>query len=259
MRSPDAVRRSITDHLRSHAKATEQDFNTVARKFVMSRFLARVFAVDPDRWILKGGVGMMVRLPESRYSRDIDLLVVPQGQDFDPITQLRNAVRDNHLDHFRFEVAAPAPLANGKGSTVTVQALLGGRVFDAFSIDVVDARRELIGPIEYQPVPRLIDNDDFPGHARIALYPLADQIADKICALFERHGTAGASSGRYRDLADLLLVSMYLPIDLESTVSAVEAERALRGIPELPRTMQAPGPDWAVQWSKMAKRVTGPR
>ncbi|WP_342802101.1 nucleotidyl transferase AbiEii/AbiGii toxin family protein [Nocardia sp. No.11] len=253
-RSPDAVRRSVTDHLKAHAKATEQDHNTVKRRFVMSRFLVRVFTADPDRWILKGGVGMMVRLPESRYSRDIDLLTVPQDRDSDPITQLRIAVRDNHLDQFRFELSEPLPLSNGKGSTVTVRALLGGKQFDAFSIDIVDARRELIGAIEHQPAPRLIDNDDFPGQARIALYPLADQIADKICACFERFGAGGTSSGRYRDLVDLLLVSMYLPIDLETTVAAVEAERAMRRIPSLPRTMQAPGPDWAVQWSKTAKK-----
>ncbi|MFF0547204.1 nucleotidyl transferase AbiEii/AbiGii toxin family protein [Nocardia thailandica] len=256
MRTPDAVRRSITDHLQNLAKQTGQEFNSVLRKFVMSRFLERVFAVDPNCWILKGGVGMMVRLPESRFSRDIDLLAVPDPNlpEGDPITQLRNAVRDHNVDHLRFEVGEPSPLSNGKGSSVPVSVLLGGRVFDKFSIDVVDGRRDLVGAVEHHPVPRLIVTEDFPGQARVALYPLADQVADKLCAMFERFGQRGATSGRYRDLVDLLLVSTYLPIDLASTVEAVEAERVLRGIAVLPETMQAPGQDWVQNWPGTAKK-----
>ncbi|KXX62428.1 hypothetical protein AZG88_29450 [Rhodococcus sp. LB1] len=47
----------------------------VRRRFVIARFLTRVFDADPDGWILKGGIGMMVRLPQARYSKDIDLLM----------------------------------------------------------------------------------------------------------------------------------------------------------------------------------------
>ncbi|MGM7647475.1 nucleotidyl transferase AbiEii/AbiGii toxin family protein [Nocardia sp. JW2] len=254
MRNPNALRNSITDHLKRVAKDQGQDFNSVLRKFVMSRFLERVFVVDPDRWILKGGVGMMVRLPRSRYSRDIDLLAINPTAGSDPISQLRSAVRDTHLDHFRFEVGEPSPLSNGKGSTVLVIALLGAREFDKFSIDVVDGRRELVGAIEHREVPQLITNGDFPGGARIALYPLADQVADKLCAMFERYGAAGGSSGRYRDLVDLLLVSTYLRVELGATVAAVEAERLLRRIPTLPSTMQAPGSDWIRQWPGTARK-----
>ena len=53
----------------------------------MSRFLARIFDADPHGWVLKGGVGMMVRLPHARYSHDIDLLVADDS--VDPIDDLR--------------------------------------------------------------------------------------------------------------------------------------------------------------------------
>jgi hypothetical protein len=39
----------------------------------------------------------------------------------------------------------------------------------------------------------------------VRLYPLADHVADKVCAMYEWHN--GNASGRYRDLADLLLIS----------------------------------------------------
>jgi hypothetical protein len=35
-------------------------------------------------------------------------------------------------------------------------------------------------------------------------YPLVDHLADKACAIFERHGTAGTPSLRCRDLVDLV-------------------------------------------------------
>ena len=37
-------------------------------------------------------------------------------------------------------------------------------------------------------------------------YPIANQVADKVRAMDELHGTAGYSSGRFRDLVDLILV-----------------------------------------------------
>ncbi|WP_024794171.1 nucleotidyl transferase AbiEii/AbiGii toxin family protein [Tomitella biformata] len=251
-RSPAAVRASLTDRLGARAKATGQSVNLVRRQFVMSRFLTRVFDADPDLWILKGGIGMMVRLPQSRYSKDIDLLIA--NDTADPIEELRRTVRDHHLDHFRFEVGPPRPLADQKGSKVTVIALLGGRTFDTFSIDIVDSRRELVGQVERHPIPRLVDTDDFTPETSVLLYPLADQIADKLCAMYEVHGAASTASGRYRDLVDLLLIAMFLPIDLATTAQAVERERTVRGIPALPTTLVSPGPSWTTHWSANAKK-----
>jgi hypothetical protein len=52
---------------------------------------------------------------------------------------------------------------------------------------------------------------------------------------------------------DLLLISMFLPIDLTSTVHAVERERRVRALPALPATLVSPGPAWATQWGKAAR------
>ncbi|MGW5151313.1 nucleotidyl transferase AbiEii/AbiGii toxin family protein [Rhodococcus koreensis] len=250
-RSPQAVRASITDRLNRYATEHGQNIALVRRRFVIARFLTRVFDADPDGWILKGGIGMMVRLPQARYSKDIDLLAATDLSD--SVDELRRAVRDHHLDHFRFEVGPATELSHDKGVTVTVTASLGGKTYDSFSLDVVGCRRTLVGEIERRPIPRLVDTDDFPPETSVPLYPLADQIADKICALYEVHGAAGAASGRFRDLVDLLLISMFLPIDLASTVDAVERERRVRGLPSLPVTLVSPGPAWATQWAKTAR------
>ena len=46
---------------------------------------------------------------------------------------------------------------------------------------------------------------------------------------------------------------MFLPIDLTSTVDAVERERRVRALPALPATLASPGPAWATQWGKTAR------
>jgi len=188
-RSPQAVRASITDRLNRYATDHGQNIALVRRRFVIARFLTRVFDADPDGWILKGGIGMMVRLPQARYSKDIDLLTASDLPD--SVDELRRTVRDHHLDHFRFEVGPSTELSHDKGVTVTVTAALGGKTYDSFSLDVVGSRRTLVGEIEHRPIPRLVDTDDFPPETSVPLYPLADQIADKICALYEARRRGG--------------------------------------------------------------------
>ncbi|UGT64632.1 nucleotidyl transferase AbiEii/AbiGii toxin family protein [Nocardia asteroides] len=251
-RLPSAVRTSLTDRLKSFARAHDQPYPAVLRRFVMARFLARIFDADPDGWILKGGVSMMVRLPEARHSKDIDIVAataIPEA-----VAELRRIGRDHDIDHFVFEVGPATELSNGKGAEVRVGALLGTTELDAFSIDLVAGTRELVGPVERHPLPRLVDSEDFPREATAKLYPLADQIADKICAMYERHGSAGTESGRYRDLIDLLLISDFLAIDLVQTTAALEREREFRGIPSLPRELESPGPTWPKNWPKNARR-----
>ncbi|RYF41745.1 MAG: nucleotidyl transferase AbiEii/AbiGii toxin family protein, partial [Comamonadaceae bacterium] len=145
-RSPQAVRASITDRLNRYAREHGQNIALVRRRFVIARFLTRVFDADPDGWILKGGIGMMVRLPQARYSKDIDLLSAADLAD--SVDELRRTVRDHHLDHFRFAVGPASELSHDKGVTVTVTASLGGKTYDSFSLDVVGSRRTLVGEIE---------------------------------------------------------------------------------------------------------------
>lgn len=250
-RSPQAVLTSITTRLKTHAKEKGQSYNLVRRRFVMARFLARVFDADPEGWILKGGIGMMVRLPDARYSKDIDILVateIPQA-----VQALRRVGRDHTIDHFMFEVGPPTQLSDDKGVKVRVGALLGGKEFDSFYIDLVSWQRELVGRVERQPIPRLVDTADFSQETTAQLYPLPDQIADKICAMYERHGRDDVASTRYRDLVDLLLVSNHLTIDLVPTVAAIEHERKLRGIRSLPTTLESPGSSWPASWAETAR------
>jgi hypothetical protein len=62
------------------------------------------------------------------------------------------------------------------------------------------------------------------------LYPVADQIADKICATMDTHYPDGKRSTRVKDLVDLVLIAYTQTVDLDELRAAIDAKRALSKI-----------------------------
>ena len=84
-------------------------------------------------------------------------------------------------------------------------------------------------------------------------YPIADQIADKHCAIIERHGAHGElPSTRYRDLVDLLLIATTQPVDATRLRTALHSEYERRGL-EPPRRFEVPeAGDWEAGYRRAA-------
>ncbi|MHA4855089.1 nucleotidyl transferase AbiEii/AbiGii toxin family protein [Rhodococcus sp. MSC1_016] len=254
--SPGQLRASIQQRLKNQSAISGQPLQQLRRKYVMTRFLTRVFDADPDGWVLKGGTGMMVRLPQARYSKDVDLMSTEFTHIEDAIDKLREILR-HEVDAFAYTISRKENLSDDKGARISVQVRLGTTAFDTFPIDIV-THRGLIGPIEIHPIPQVIDLGDTAQSVRVRVYPIADQIADKLCAMYEYHLRTGQpppgdTSSRYRDLVDLLLISENLPVPLGQAVDALENQRLLRNAMELPSELRAPGPDWHDNWSAQAK------
>jgi Nucleotidyl transferase AbiEii toxin, Type IV TA system len=84
------------------------------------------------------------------------------------------------------------------------------------------------------------DPEDVPPLAHVVMpdveqhgyraYPLADHVADKACAIFERHGAAGTLSTRYRDLVDLVAIVLAAPVEAEPQMTALRSEAQRRGL-----------------------------
>ncbi|MBV9093632.1 MAG: nucleotidyl transferase AbiEii/AbiGii toxin family protein [Streptosporangiaceae bacterium] len=70
-------------------------------------------------------------------------------------------------------------------------------------------------------------------------YPLVDHVADKVCAIFERHGAAGTPSTRYRDLVDLVAIVLAAPVEARPQMTALRSEAQRRGL-QLPRRFAVP-------------------
>lgn len=94
----------------------------------------------------------------------------------------------------------------------------------------------------------------------VALLALPAQIADKLCALHERHGD-GHYSSRARDLADLAMIAQQKDFEGSSLIAHVRREEARRRkagtlIEPLPTTLQLAEDqiaDWGRRWKKATR------
>ena len=76
-RSPEATRQALTAKIR--ARHSQGLRGQRLRQVAYRRLLARIFATQPERWVVKGGVALLLRLDPNRASNDIDLAYVAVG------------------------------------------------------------------------------------------------------------------------------------------------------------------------------------
>jgi hypothetical protein len=133
---------SANAHMKKVAKASGRPTQEINREFVMQRFLARIFHTPDAPWVLKGGTGLLVRLPHARYSDDVDLLYPTDNIDLRvPLTELREAMAHPcGNDFFRFELGRvdehTAAGTEKAIATVRVAAFIGATDYQRFSIDL---------------------------------------------------------------------------------------------------------------------------
>ena len=134
--SPAAFRQALTQALHAQARLSDRLFNELEREFLLQRFLARVFHQDVTPWILKGGIGLLIRLPSARFNRDLDLFSRENGVQ-EAVADLERCAAITGLDPFTFQLSPPRPMIGGvAGVTVTVQAFLGTTLYGSFPIDL---------------------------------------------------------------------------------------------------------------------------
>jgi hypothetical protein len=92
-----------------------------------------------------------------------------------------------------------------------------------------------------------------PEPPEVVVYSLPDQVADKVCAMFERHGETDSPSSRFRDLLDLALIVSTSDLDGRLMSMALTSESRRRTI-ELPTRIGSPGPNWPAGYAALANR-----
>jgi hypothetical protein len=133
------MRAAITDKIKAAAQASTFTAGELRRQFAYDRLLARLFLDDPQRWVLKGGGGLLARLPQARRSLDLDLYHAGLHGDLDEaISALRTAGATDLGDYFefRFDTTTRCLAGTALGATVSVTAHLGAKPFERFPVDV---------------------------------------------------------------------------------------------------------------------------
>lgn len=186
--TPQALRAALTSVARRHAREQGLAPGELVDRFYFQRLLARVFHQDPNGWLLKGGQALLVRYPAARHSRDIDLYR-PDADGIDEAVRALVEAADIDLgDHLRYTLRKrTAIVEEGINARLTFAISAGTKSAGAINVDVVVGLSPQGQPVrrKLEPAVPLDWPDDWPT---VALYPLVDHLADKICALYERHG-----------------------------------------------------------------------
>ena len=230
--TPAGVEAAIKDAARrAHAADPSLTVGERIRLEYFRRFLSRIFSEgESSEWVLKGGTGMLARVPSTRSTLDIDLyrrgFTLTQA-----LADLRRLAQLDLGDHFRFVYTRHTDTIGGDddqpyidGYRVTFDVYVGVQKKGALHVDLAIGAG-LTGPVTTLepagalPLPRLTSNP-------YRLYPVVDQVADKVCATMKLYN--GQPSSREKDLIDLVVLAVTHEVDGTSLAHAIAQETARR-------------------------------
>lgn len=251
----NALWAAVTARARTEAQDTGATAGALLRRFIVDRFLARVFEPPGNEWVLKGGNAVLTRVHDARTTKDIDLLAELHDVDA-AIARLREAVEIDLGDHFRFVITGISAASGGamqpgvQGHKLSIEAYCGVKRREHFSVDIVTGSLMTAEP-DVQTRPGLVPAVP---PTRVRLYPVVDHIADKLCATQSTYGTAGDQpSSRVRDLVDLVVFARTQRIDGTELIEAITSEWVHRGLADAPHF--APPAHWDRLYPAEARRV----
>ena len=251
--SANAFRRALEDRLKSEAKARGQALGELRREFLFQRFLALIFCAPDGQWVLKGGASLLMRLAEARFSKDLDLLHLGELSAEEAIAELRDLTASREGDYLTFVIEDGVSYSRANPVVeIRVNAYIGAR-YDSFPIDLARELHLLAVPERVRPKP-VVDVPGLSELPEVVVYPLTDQVADKVCAMYELHGDLQNPSSRYRDLVDLALIISTCEFDAVPVSRALHSESRRRRM-QLPVEMVSPGPQWSAGYSATARKT----
>jgi len=225
--TPAAFRRALTDKLRALASADGAwPLADLQRQFAYDRLLVRLYMLD-DGWILKGSTALLARHIAVRHTIDVDVYRAVSREQAE--RDLRTALVLDGGDWFTFEAGPGRSVADGAGGTrVPINARLGTTTWSQFHVDIVAEGVAMTGRPDEVPALTAIT---MPGLTQptYRAYPLLDHIADKVCAILERQGTAQRPSTRFKDLVDLVTLIAHASPTAVEQYQALASEAQRRG------------------------------
>ncbi len=264
--TPQAFRAALEARLRNIAQREGTDLQRLQRRVAFERLLARLFVAEDPPWLLKGGYALELRFRDrARSTLDLDLSVpdlarlTPSSSEYadnqidaQVREQLQIAAEHDLGDGFQFRIRLPKRTGlPGGGTRFAIEARLAGRVFVRFHLDM-GLGDAVLDPPEWVESSILLDFAGIPA-ARVALYPLAQQIAEKIHAYTfpwqDRDNT------RVKDLVDLVLLTQLEQPDPEHVMRALAATFEARGTHRLPLKLPTPPRDWTESYADLAEKL----
>ena len=243
--------------IKKAAKQADGDTGERYRQALRDRFLCRVFFDPEQRFILKGGSGMLARIPNARSTRDTDF-ATRKHETPDAIVNALDALLATDLGDFcRFELTHREESVDDNGYSRLLKlryaTYIGDEEKDPVLVDLsLDCETTL--PAEtLAPANRL----NLPGVAvqDYLVYSVEDQLADKLCAIMEVHPN-GWQSSRMKDLADVIAYALTQSPSADGLTAAITSECMRRSM-TMPQKFEAPA-SWQVGYRSFAQKTRAP-
>src|SRR5580693_3589777 len=251
--SGPALRTGLEERLKRISREEIIDLQRLRRQVAFDRFLARLFNLPGSDWVLKGGYAMELRFQTARATKDLDFTVrtAPAGAGDTILAFLQDAGAIDAGDYFSFRVTEATMDLNGApygGARYPVEAIMGGRTFVKFHLDVG------IGDIIVDPV-ETAQTRDWLGFAAIEsptvpMIQREQQFAEKIHAYTLPR--QGAPNSRVRDLVDLALLVRSGTLDAARVIESLQRTFARRNTHPLPTSLDGPPDNWTLPFAAMA-------
>ncbi len=249
-----AFRQALEDRLYKESTETGQPLAYLRKRVAFQRFAARLFSPDPDpsasSFVLKGAFALVQYVLVRRVTKDLDLAF--RGEESTLRDALQEAAGRDLGDFFRFKVYASeterSPQEPG-AHRFSVEAILAGRTFERFPVDVV---MEPLGPESVQEL-TLPSSLEFAGiePPTVRAVALPRHYADKVHA----YTRPRECRSRVKDLVDLALLTLELEDDPEAPArirAEMEAVFSLHGTHEIPDQLEKPPKGWASPFKEEA-------
>ena len=250
--SPKAVEMAVKEA----ARRSPLDTNRAISGFYFHRLLCRVFSDPNSPFILKGGLGVLARTTNARYTRDIDLTT--SRLDINAAVDELKILASKDLDDFvSFQYVSCNPIKAEdeyrEGCTVSFDVFLGAKRVQTVSVDLVADEINCGAPERISPVDR-IELSDIESYDYL-VYPAEKALADKVCGIVERHGDRPSS--RVKDLVDIVVYAENVAFNFNPLSDALKTEFSARKLPSqwvfnLPSEW---GDVQARQYRKLAKQA----
>ncbi|RLY94028.1 hypothetical protein EAE32_01960 [Kocuria tytonicola] len=262
--TPQAERASVSSKLRTEAQRRGVSAADLRKQFSFALLFRHLFEEDTGRWMVLGGNALLLRTGGGRFTQDVDLARDQEWESPEALqAELSETVTRNVTDPYRITVIRVQDHdrrdVHGYG-TKTAKAYLavhvGGLEFDRFTIDITQ-RRHVQWPVQYVTPQPVIEHKVLNELPPIPVVPVENHMADKVCAMYERHAGPHPFSTRYRDLADLVRMVSDLSIDEERLAAMLRHEAHRRRMAELPRELVPPHELWVKEYPRAARAFSG--
>lgn len=228
-----------------------RDPGTAYREMLRDRFLCRVFSEDDPRFLLKGGAGMLARIPDARATKDVDFAMRGRESAEAALRELNRLASKDLGDFCAFRLTGWRESLDENGYSRLLKlryaSYVGDEEKDPILIDLS------LDCTTTQPAERVAPANrvEIEGVAVFdyLAYPLADQLADKLCAVMELQ-PGGWQSSRMKDLVDIVAYATNEAFDLKQLAHAIRSECAKRSM-AVPARFEAPV-SWRARFAAFA-------